>query len=157
MSLPSWRAPVSLAVLAVLCLPGCWLRSSHKHPSTPTTGSAESQASDQTKTPDQAKPSDQAPPDAAEPDGPTGDHLDLASLPKPVRATIEREAKGRTVDQVSGTRKHGHLQYTAQVAPAAGSPTLHLQVAGDGTLIGRDDLLQNSQAEHGKAPAVVAP
>lgn len=94
---------------------------------------------------------------APEPDGPTGEHLDASTLPKAVRSTIDREAKGRTVEKIDGSRKHGHLEYTARIAAADGKPVLHVQVAGDGTLIGRDDLLQQSQTEHGTTPPVVAP
>ncbi|MBA3847177.1 MAG: PepSY-like domain-containing protein [Planctomycetes bacterium] len=63
-----------------------------------------------------------------------GDDLDLASLPAPVRATVEREAAGREVRDVDHELEDGKHFYEVKVHVEDGDD-LHLRVSEDGALI----------------------
>jgi uncharacterized membrane protein YkoI len=60
--------------------------------------------------------------------------LSLADLPAPVRKTIEREAAGKTVEDIDHQMKDGKHFYQANVK-ISDSENVKLKVAEDGTLV----------------------
>ncbi len=59
----------------------------------------------------------------------------LEDVPAPVRATIEREARGGSVYKVEREREHGKTYYEAEIKKA--DREVELKVAGDGTVRSR--------------------
>lgn len=65
-----------------------------------------------------------------------GNTIDIANLPPPVRATIEREAAGNDVRDIKHEMKNGQHFYEAEVK-ITGQPNHTIKVSEDGSVVER--------------------
>lgn len=77
--------------------------------------------------------------------------VSMDQLPAPVKATLEKEAKGGTVGDISKEEKSGKMYYEAQIHGTNGKDR-YVHVAPDGKVLKRENAKKEAK-ERAKEPA----
>ena len=77
--------------------------------------------------------------------------MSLDQLPAPVRATLEKEAKGGTIGDITQENKNGKMYYEARITQPKGKDR-YVHVAPDGKILKRESVRKESK-ERAKQPA----
>jgi len=64
------------------------------------------------------------------------EEISLAQCPAPVKATIEKEAKGGTIEEIEKETENGKVIYEAEIV--VGGKAYEIRVAPDGKLLSKE-------------------
>lgn len=77
--------------------------------------------------------------------------MTMDQLPAPVKATLEKEAKGGTIGDITQETKNGKMYYEARITQPKGKDR-YVHVAPDGKVLKRESVRKESK-ERAKDPA----